>query len=539
MAEPFPTLEVPPPAAGPRALGTLLNTFEPIPTDDPHWELGYHFPTWGACLGAFRWGPCSGVVKTPGAGSSTVTAVPFTVYAPFRCSTFGTDGDLSEYEDAAREALRFSGGIQVEEELWFGTLAIQNGWPNLSLLDGATDVGGGEVLSAPYALAELQKALRGCLGDDAGVIHASAALVSAWAHTGAIREVDGKLSDWFGNLIVAGSGYYGNSVVSAVYTIVDDTPAPSGGTFTLTVTSPVTGDSETTASIDWDASAAEILAALEALTIVEAGDVVVTGGPLPATTATLTFGGRFAGQDVVVTMAQGSLTGGTFTFTETVEGGQVTVANQEIAFATSMIDVRVGPVTVYDSEGAGSIDRSTNTVELIAEATMSATWDGCCHFSVLADVDDMGGGSGGIVTVGGVYNADGVTLVDGDDSPLQLDAEGNLVVTLGDLIAGEDLTNNVMKVEQRFSSTRATADTLVKSGSGFIHGIALAANGSVTAGVVTIYDNTAESGTIIWSGTVQVTTAPVFITLNAVVSVGIYVGFDGTIANVAFAAIWR
>lgn len=141
--------------------------------------------------------------------------------------------------------------------------------------------------------------------------------------------------------------------------------------------------------------------------------------------------------------------------------------------------------------------------------------------------------------VGGVYDADGVALADGDESLLQLDAAGNLLESLGTLIAGEDITNQVMKVEQRFVATRGTADTLVKSGAGFVHRICLAGNGTITAGVVTIYDNTAESGTAIWSGTVPVGCVPVSIEINTVVANGIYVGYDGTIANVAFACIWR
>jgi hypothetical protein len=53
-----------------------------------------------------------------------------------------------------------------------------------------------------------------------------------------------------------------------------------------------------------------------------------------------------------------------------------------------MIDVRVGEIQVIDPNNGASIDRSTNTVELIAEATMSATWDGCCHFYIKASIAD-------------------------------------------------------------------------------------------------------------------------------------------------------
>lgn len=81
------------------------------------------------------------------------------------------------------------------------------------------------------------------------------------------------------------------------------------------------------------------------------------------------------------------------------------------------------------------------------------------------------------------------------------DKGGDDVVTIGKLnqrIAGEDLTNDVLKVEQRFSYTyiSTATTTTVKSGAGFLHSITV--NGG-TAGTIIIYDNTAGSGTIIAS----------------------------------------
>lgn len=92
------------------------------------------------------------------------------------------------------------------------------------------------------------------------------------------------------------------------------------------------------------------------------------------------------------------------------------------------------------------------------------------------------------------YNATAPTLNDGDNDSLQLDPSANLKTSLATLIAGEDLTNNVLKVETRFSyatiSTAAT--TTVKSGAGFLHRIIITGG---TAGTITVYDNTAGSGT--------------------------------------------
>ena len=83
------------------------------------------------------------------------------------------------------------------------------------------------------------------------------------------------------------------------------TGTPTGGTFTLTFAG------ETTAAIAYNANAAAVQAALVALGNVNSGDIVVTGGALPGTAVTLTFGGQFAGTNVPQLTATSSLTGGT------------------------------------------------------------------------------------------------------------------------------------------------------------------------------------------------------------------------------------
>jgi hypothetical protein len=73
-----------------------------------------------------------------------------------------------------------------------------------------------------------------------------------------------------------------------------------------------------------------------------------------------------------------------------------------------------------------------------------------------------------------------------------------LNVYLAGQIAGEDLTDNVMRVEEQYSyqyiSTATT--TTIKTGAGMFRGIIV---GGGTAGTIIIYDNTAGSGTIIQS----------------------------------------
>ncbi len=89
----------------------------------------------------------------------------------------------------------------------------------------------------------------------------------------------------------------------------------SGGTFTLSF------GGETTAAIAFGATAAAVQTALEALSNVEVGDIVVSGsagGPY-----TLTFGGQYTGINVPQLTSTSSLTGGTPTITHatTTAGG--------------------------------------------------------------------------------------------------------------------------------------------------------------------------------------------------------------------------
>lgn len=98
------------------------------------------------------------------------------------------------------------------------------------------------------------------------------------------------------------------------------TGAPTGGTFTLTFSGQITS------GIAYNASAANVQSALEALSNIAPGDVTCTGGPLPTTAVSVSFtGGSYAGTDVPQMTADGTgLTGGTspaVTVTTTTPGG--------------------------------------------------------------------------------------------------------------------------------------------------------------------------------------------------------------------------
>jgi hypothetical protein len=91
---------------------------------------------------------------------------------------------------------------------------------------------------------------------------------------------------------------------------------PTGGTFTLTL------NSETTGTIAYNATAATVQAAIEALATPVPGDVAVHGGPLPATPIVVEFKGAYAGTDVAIMTANGASLTGSNTQTLTVSSVQ-------------------------------------------------------------------------------------------------------------------------------------------------------------------------------------------------------------------------
>lgn len=100
----------------------------------------------------------------------------------------------------------------------------------------------------------------------------------------------------------------------------------TGGTFTLGF------NGANTASIAYDATAATVQAALNAVaTVAAVGGVTVTGGPLNTGAFTVTF--NLGGNQPMLTSVQTALTGSTFTHAESVAGvagavdGRQTAAN--------------------------------------------------------------------------------------------------------------------------------------------------------------------------------------------------------------------
>jgi len=56
------------------------------------------------------------------------------------------------------------------------------------------------------------------------------------------------------------------------------------------------------------------------------------------------------------------------------------------AYATGMVNIRMGQTEIYPKEMKEALDRRTNTVTYRGEVVASAVHDGCCSFAVLVDV---------------------------------------------------------------------------------------------------------------------------------------------------------
>lgn len=83
------------------------------------------------------------------------------------------------------------------------------------------------------------------------------------------------------------------------------TGTPTGGTFTMSF------NGQTTAAIAYNATAAAVQSALEALSNIAAGEVACTGGPLPGSVVDIEFRNGLGKQNVSAMTTTDSLTGGT------------------------------------------------------------------------------------------------------------------------------------------------------------------------------------------------------------------------------------
>lgn len=161
----------------------------------------------------------------------------------------------------------------------------------------------------------------------------------------------------------------GPAGVQEIYTLVT-TGTVTGGTFTVTL------GAQTSAAIPWNATAAQVQAALELVSTIGVGNVIVTGGPWPGTAFTISFigarSGTITGSPMTGTFTglTGTTPGGTLTRTQT--GASVTGSGYQHTITPS--DAAQLPfLAVEEQIGSGLevfryTDAVVNTLHLEAEA---------------------------------------------------------------------------------------------------------------------------------------------------------------------------
>jgi len=149
-------------------------------------------------------------------------------------------------------------------------------------------------------------------GTDPGTNPGATLDVSAF--TPAIHYPNGYFLSGMPIAKITASGLYGP------YSVTDEVQTLTEGGSGLTSWT-ITYSGQTTASIDDDATAAEVQAALEALSNIAPGDVTVTGGPLGTGPFTVTFGGTLADTNVAAMTTTPTGGSGTVVVATTTAGG--------------------------------------------------------------------------------------------------------------------------------------------------------------------------------------------------------------------------
>ncbi len=178
-------------------------------------------------------------------------------------------------------------------------------------------------------------------------------------------------------------------------------------------------------------------------------------------------------------------------------------------------------------------DESTKTLKTSGGGGSSST-------QVQGTAADNAAAVGNPLRVGQKHNSSTQTYADGDIADFQADVNGNTKVREQYAPGYEDNTNSKAIVEHRYTSFSVTADTLIKSGAGLLHTITLSGvTATPTAGLITVYDSTTETGTALYSEWFFATDVGHTITLDVLFATGLYVGLDGTAANIRVSGSYR
>lgn len=376
MFEPVTPVPAEPPTTG-------LVASARTPSDGARWESGLAWRS-ERCPAAAGFDPCGSDFEDPAAGSdgdqiNYYRPVAFRVFD--ECSTRTRDYDTQR---VVRQATAVTSWM-VARELEQGTISRANPYVSpdsegdpLAVNAYLAQAAGSQIVSGgpftPLAgLGALEDAARDAqLGMDP-FLHVAPRLIPLLEN--ALERTGGILRTKTGAIVVADAGYTGTgpfSAGSAEVQTVTVTGTPTGGSFTLTFTR--NGVPATTAPIAYNATAAAVEAALEALPNLETGDVAVGGGPGPGTPWTVTFAAHL-GNVALMTDDDSGLTGGitpAVTVTQTTPGVDPAPAAGTWMYATDPVAVRLGEIIQLPF-----VEWGFNRQTYIAQRMVAATFDPC------------------------------------------------------------------------------------------------------------------------------------------------------------------
>jgi len=365
-----------PPAVAPVAANLLASAIIPDTTEG-HWEGGIAYRS-ELCPQTDVFGLCSVPSAVPPASADGVVyagSVGYRVYD--ECPTLDVFLDSGRVSRLSAAAASFA----VAQELWTGTGArenpfdtpVESGVVNPYLMAPTAE----QITVTPddpmHALGLLEEKARQRTNGMDVFLHVPLRYITQLGAQ--LVKVGNEIRTLTGARVIGDAGYTGAGPYAggtAEVQTVTVTGVPTGGTFTLTYAG------QTTAPIPFNATAAQLQAALENLPNLNPGDIVVTGTAPYQVTFTSELGN--VGQ---MTASGAGLTGGTtpgVTVATTTPGAAQTPAAGVWGYATGPVAVRLGPVVPMVDQSY-ALDRTTNRMHFWADRAFEVTFDPCCHFA--------------------------------------------------------------------------------------------------------------------------------------------------------------
>lgn len=204
--------------------------------------------------------------------------------------------------------------------------------------------------------------------------------------------------------------------------------------------------------------------------------------------------------------------------------GEITVSpsgtysvSQAYEFSNDLINWKAAPM-----QNDSSVPLAENTtVTGVGSATMSIPTKGWLYFRVA------------ITYTSGTYNCRVVGRAGSAapaTQPVTAIQDGTWTVQMGNT---PNTTPILVSTVPTFTSAKVTASGQIRSAAGKLATITISPlTATPTGGLLTIYDSPAATGTVLHSEWVSATTPTHTVSFNCTLASGLYVLFDGTLANV-------